>query len=104
MQLFNISGIERKEIQAAAATQIVTGAAVGFHPGRSIDSPFDIMRVFLVKLDVFWKYEISDKFDITNGNIFFVLLKESGGRADRVILCHIIQRVSIQTQNCHQQL
>ena len=63
MQLFNISGIERKAIQAAAATQIVTGAAVGFHPGRSIDSPFDIMRVFLVKLDVFWKYEISDKFN-----------------------------------------
>ena len=51
--MFNISGIERKAIQAAAATQMVTGAAVGFHPGRSIDSPFDIMRVFLVKLDVF---------------------------------------------------
>ena len=52
--------MEKKAIEAAAATQMVTGAAVGFHPGRSGDSPFDIMRVFL----------------------------EAGGRPDKAILCH----------------
>jgi len=56
----DMRGIERKAIEAAAETQQTTGAAVGFHPGRTQDSPFDIMRVFL----------------------------EAGGRPDKAILCH----------------
>ena len=51
---------ERKSIQASAWTQQATGAAVGFHPGRSKESAFEIMRVYL----------------------------EAGGKADRAILCH----------------
>jgi len=53
-------GLERKSIQAAAAAQEATGAPVSFHPGRSVESPFDIMRIFL----------------------------EAGGNAKRMILSH----------------
>ena len=58
--MFFHPAFERKSIQASAWTQQATGAAVGFHPGRSKESAFEIMRVYL----------------------------EAGGKADRAILCH----------------
>jgi len=55
-----MTDVEVRSIQAAAAAQAATGAPVSFHPGRSSDSPFEIMRIFL----------------------------EAGGKAERMILSH----------------
>ena len=40
------SAFEKKSIQASAAGQEATGAPVSFHPGRTPESPFEIMRIF----------------------------------------------------------
>ena len=55
-----LTAFERKAVQAAAWSQQATGAVVGFHPGRSKESANEIMRIF----------------------------QESGGKAQRAILCH----------------
>jgi len=41
-----LDAFEKKSIQASAAGQEATGAPVSFHPGRTPESPFEIMRIF----------------------------------------------------------
>jgi len=42
-----LTSVEKQSLEAAAAAQAVTGAPVSIHPGRCVQSPFDIMRIFL---------------------------------------------------------
>lgn len=56
-----IKPIERKSVQATAAAQQVTGAAVSFHPAAHEKSPFDMMRIFL----------------------------EAGGKKEKTVMCHL---------------
>ena len=41
-----LKDFERNCIEASALAQESTGSPAGFHPGRHIDAPFEIMRIF----------------------------------------------------------
>lgn len=56
---------ERRSVVAAALAQKETGAAISIHPGRSRESPFDIVEI----------------------------LRENGADLTRTVMCHIERRI-----------